>query len=151
MVAAYDVLKSLHVALAIVAVGVDLTYPIILGRAERDRAHLGFAARLVQTLDDRVAGPAYVLLAVTGVGLVQLVGLPWSTPWIAMALSLYVVLAVLGLGVYRPILKGQAAAAEAGDREAYDRAAVRGRLVGAALLALALTIVFVMVSKPALG
>src|SRR5229473_7866402 len=109
----YLILKYLHVLLAIVAVGFNMSYPIWLARAQREPEHALYVLRGIKTLDDRFANPAYALLLVLGLAMTFSAGIPLSTFWIAAALVLYVVLIVGGLLVYSPTLKGQIAALEA--------------------------------------
>src|SRR5205814_413201 len=98
----YLVLKWLHVLLAIAAVGTNLTYGIWLAHAARSPQALAFTLRGVKVLDDRVANPAYGLLLVTGLALAYLGGWSFRTPWIMIALTLYVIAIVLGLVAYGP-------------------------------------------------
>jgi hypothetical protein len=63
-------LKLVHVFAAIVAVGANVTYAFWLALAGQDRAKLVFAINGIRRLDSRVANPAYVVLALTGVPLV---------------------------------------------------------------------------------
>ncbi len=82
----YDVVKFLHVLLAIAAIGANMTYGIWISRAAREPRALAFALRGVKILDDRIANPAYVLLFITGAAMVFLGRLPWTTPWLLAAL-----------------------------------------------------------------
>jgi len=63
--------------------------------------------RGVKFLDDRVANPSYVGLALIGVAMV-LIG-PWRFDmlWIAVTIGLYVALAATGLLLYTPTLSRQ--------------------------------------------
>lgn len=146
----YTLIKWLHVLLAITAVGANVTYGAWLARATRDPQHLTFALRGVKFLDDRVANPAYGLLLVTGVILWWRLPWPLQTGWLLAALFLYVLVLVLGLGVYTPLLRRQIAAAEQpGPASAEYRAIARqGMLLGIVLALLVVAITFLMVSKP---
>src|SRR5262249_50579221 len=128
----YLLLKWLHVLLAIVAVGTNMTYGIWLARAGRDPQHLLFALRGVKVLDDRVANPAYGFLLITGVALVYVSGLSFTTPWVLAALVLYALLFLLGLFGYTPTLKRQIAAAESGGAGSseYQALARRATMIG---------------------
>ncbi|MDQ4095161.1 MAG: DUF2269 domain-containing protein, partial [Actinomycetota bacterium] len=68
----YEVLKYVHIVLAILAIGFNASYGIWLARAAKEPEHTGYALRGIKVLDDRVANPAYALLFVTGVLLVLL-------------------------------------------------------------------------------
>ncbi len=149
----YLILKWLHVVMAIVAIGANITYGVWLARAQRNPEHLAFAVRGVKILDDRVANPAYGLLLVTGVITAFVGGLPLTTPWILAALVLYVVLVLLAVFLYTPTLRQQVQFAEAGQGQSTDYAALarRGTVVGIAMAVIALAITFLMVVKPSLS
>ena len=98
----YEVLKFVHVLLAIVAVGFNATYAVWLARAAREPEHEAFALRGVKFLDDRIANPAYALLLVTGLSMVWVGDLDLVQFWLLTALVLYVVAVGLGLFVYTP-------------------------------------------------
>lgn len=145
----YPWLKLLHILLAIVAVGFNISYSIWLARAAREPQHLGYALRGIKFLDDRVANPAYVGLAVVGVILV-LMRWSFTTLWILLAIGLYVVMGVVALAFYSPTLSRQIAVYEAdgpGGPE-FARLSVRGRTVGGLLGVIVLAILVVMVVKP---
>jgi uncharacterized membrane protein len=146
----YPYIKFLHVLLAIVAVGFNASYGVWLARAAREPAHLGHVLRGIKVLDDRFANPAYGLLLITGLANVFIAGIPLTTPWIAGALALWLVLIVVGAAVYSPTLRKQIAALETGgpDGAEYRALAARGRTVGIALAVIVVVIVFLMVVKP---
>jgi uncharacterized membrane protein len=147
----YVGLKLLHVILAIVAVGFNLSYGILLARAGREPEHLGHVLRTVQFLDSRFANPAYGLLLVTGVGMTFAGGIPLTTFWIMGALTLFVVLLLMGIFLYSPALRNQIAALDryGVDSAEYRRAASRQTIVGAAFAVPLLLILYLMVFKPA--
>jgi uncharacterized membrane protein len=135
-----------------VAVGANMTYGIWLARASRKPEVLPFTLRSIKLIDDRLANPAYASLIVTGLLMVFVARLPLTTPWLASALVLYVVLVLLGLLGYTPTLKKQI---EVVEREGFDSAEYRAiarrcARLGILLAVLAVTIVFLMVIKPAL-
>src|SRR6266567_2872633 len=98
MLAAYSVLKWLHVLLAMLAVGSNMTYGVWIARsAKGDPKYHAQVLRTVKFIDDRMANPAYLLLLVTGLGMVALpTGPAITTPWLLVALVLYVVAILLG-------------------------------------------------------
>jgi hypothetical protein len=55
----YVLLKFIHIASAIVAVGSNITYGVWNARAGSDPSHAGFALKGVKFIDDRIANPAY--------------------------------------------------------------------------------------------
>lgn len=146
----YPWLKVIHILLAIVAVGTNVTYGVWLARAAGQPQHLGWTLRGVKLLDDRVANPAYVGLGLVGV-LMVLVG-PWEfeTAWIAISIGLYAILALVGFGLYTPTLSRQIRAYEADGPESPTFAALgrRARIYGALLAVDALAIIVLMVVKP---
>jgi uncharacterized membrane protein len=148
----YEVLKFLHVLLAIVAVGFNATYGIWLARAARERDHEAFALRGVKFLDDRFANPAYALLLVTGLLMVWVGDLDLTRFWLLTALVLYALAVVLGLFVYTPTLRNQIAALESGGPDSAEFRALsrRGTTVGILLAVDVIVIVFLMVTKPTL-
>lgn len=148
----YAVLKFVHVALAIVAIGSNVSYGLWLRRAAREPQHAAHILRGVKVLDDRFAGPAYGLLLVTGFALVVVGDIPLTSFWILAALVLYAGILIGGLFFYTPTLRGQTALAEAGssDSDEYRRLAKRGTVVGGGLIAFAFAIEFLMVTKPTL-
>ena len=146
----YNLLKFVHVMLAIVAIGFNASYGIWLARAGREPQHLGHVLRTIKTLDDRFANPAYVLLLVTGVLMVLVGGISFETFWIAASIGLWLVLVVVGLGVYTPTLRRQIALVDsaAADSSEYTQVAKRGIIVGVVLAVIVTIIVFLMVTKP---
>ena len=147
---AYPWLKVAHIILAIVAVGANVTYGIWQARAAREPMHLGWTLRGVKFLDDRVANPAYVGLAVLGVAMV-LIG-PWrfEMVWIAVSIALYIALAAVGLFLYSPTLSRQIRVYETDGPTSSEFAALssRGRMLGLLMGAMVLAIVTLMVVKP---
>jgi uncharacterized membrane protein len=148
----YAVLKYVHVALAIIAIGFNTSYALWLRRAAAEPEHAAYALRGIKFLDDRFATPAYILLLLTGFALIGIGGIPLTTFWILAALVLYVAVVVGGMVFYSPSLRGQVALAEAGrsDSEEYRRLTQRGTAVGAILIVIVFLIEFLMVTKPTL-
>ena len=145
----YLALKVVHILAAIVAVGGNLTYSFWLPRAGRDRDRLIWTLENVHRFDRAIANPAYIALLVTGIAMV--VALPWSFErlWLALALALYVGVAVLGITVYAPTIRRQVAEAER-DPESVDyaRIAARSNALGILTTAIVVVIVVLMVTKP---
>jgi uncharacterized membrane protein len=146
----YPWLKLAHIVLAIVAVGSNVTYGIWQVRAAREPQHVGWALRGVKFLDDRIANPAYVLLGAVGVAMV-LIG-PWKfeTPWLAIAIGLYVALAAVGFGLFSPTLSRQIRVYETDGAASDEFVALgrRSRVLGLLLAVIVLAIVSLMVLKP---
>jgi uncharacterized membrane protein len=150
----YLLLKWLHVLLAIVAVGANVTYGVWLSRTSQNPDHLPYVLRTIKFIDDRIANPCYLLLAVTGLGMVFLpIGPSPTTPWLLIAIVLYIVALLLGFLMYSPALRRQIEAAEkAGPTSAeYNVAAAQGRQLGIIIAVIVVAIVFLMVVKPGFG
>jgi uncharacterized membrane protein len=150
-VSLFLILKLIHIGAAIVAVGANVTYAFWLRRAGRDQSRLLDALDGIRALDRRVANPGYIVLLLSGLAMVFNAGIPLTTFWIAAAIVLYVMVAVIGLVLYAPALRRHRAEAERdpGSPE-YDRAAFRSTALGLATVAAVAVILVLMVFKPTL-
>ena len=147
----FTTLKFLHILLAIIAIGFNSAYGLIIGRARKaGTAELKFALRTVKVMDDYVANPCYVLLLLTGVGMVYVSPYQWSWKWIHGSLALLVVAFVLSIGFYTPTLRKQIAVLESrgADDAEFVRLSKRGSMLGGLLGLIVLAIVGLMVYKP---
>lgn len=148
----YPWLKLVHILLAIVAVGFNFTYGILIRRAAREPEHLGHVLRTVKTLDDRFATPAYLALPVFGLAMVYVGPYDITDLWILLSLGLFVVLVLVGALGYTPTLRRQIAALEADGAASAEYTALqdRGNQFGALLGLLVVVIIGLMVLKPSL-
>lgn len=146
----FAIFKFLHILLAIVAVGFNISYAIWLSRGARDPQHLDFALRGVKLLDDRFANPAYLLLLVTGLTMVFLSGIPLTTFWIAGALVLWFIAVLIGFLAYTPTLRKQIETLgnSGPDSSDYKQLSSRGQLLGIVLAIIVIVILILMVFKP---
>lgn len=147
---AFLLLKLAHVLLAIVAVGMNLSYPLWLGLAERQPEHLAFTIRTIRAIDRRVANPAYALLLVTGLALALTSGISLAQTWLLAAIGVYVAAALLGYFVFGPVVRAELGALErggVGDRE-YRRRRGQARALGVMTTTMVLAILALMVLKP---
>src|SRR5262249_34486941 len=131
--------------------GFNATYPIWIQRAERHPEHLDFALRGVKILDDYAANPAYVLLLVSGLTMAIVAHYNvLTTFWLLAALVIFLVVAILGFGVYTPTLRRQirALATEGQKSQTYQTLSMRGTVVGIILAVLVLLILALMVFRP---
>ncbi len=144
----YNLLKFVHVLLAITAVGSNITYGVWNALASREPAHLPFALRGISFIDRRVATPAYGLLLLTGLVLV-VIQTGWRG-WVIAALILFALLIVVAVGFYSRALRQQiqVLATDGQASPAYKRLDGQTTLYGIASLVIALAIVFMMVVKP---
>lgn len=145
----YNLIKYIHVLLAITAVGSNITYAVWNARGAREAQHLTFALRGIQFLDRRVANPAYGLLLVTGLILVA-VGQLGFPRWIIAALILFALLIIVAIGFYSRAMNRQIQVLETqGEASpAYKQVAGQAQLFGIISMVIVLVIVFMMVVKP---
>ena len=149
MVDLYGLLKLVHVFAAIVAVGANVTYAYWLALAGQDRAKLVFAINGIRRLDSRVANPAYIVLALTGVPLVIVGHWSFTAPWIWLSIVLYLATAFIGITLYAPSIRGQLREAEEDpSSDNYAAAARRNNALGLTTLVIVSVIVGLMVLKP---
>ena len=142
-------LKLVHVASAIVAIGANVTYAIWMSRAHRDRAHLVFVIETIRFLDRRLALPAYALVLLTGIGMVARGVYSFTTGWIVAAIALYALAVVVGVVAFAPTIRRQLAEARRDPSSAaYAELARRNQVLTLVTLAVVAAIVVLMVTKP---
>jgi uncharacterized membrane protein len=150
----FVIVKFLHVLLAIIAVGFNASYGVWLARVAREPVPTqSFVLNGIKRLDDWFANPAYVLLAVTGVTMVFVGELRFTTFWIAGGIVLWAIAVALGFFVYTPMVRNQIRALETAGAESddYRRYASNARFMGILLAVIVVVIVFLMVTKPTLA
>ena len=150
----FVIVKFFHILLAIIAVGFNASYGVWLARLAREPVPTqSFVLRGLKRLDDWFANPAYVLLAVTGVTMVFVGELRFTTFWIAGGIVLWAIAVALGFFVYTPMLRSQIQALETTgpDSDDYKRYASNARFMGILLAVIVVVIVFLMVTKPTLS
>jgi uncharacterized membrane protein len=142
-------LKVVHVLAATLAVGTNATAIFWLRHAGRDTVRLRFAIGGIRRVDKTIAIPAFALLVLTG-GLMVWFGIYDLTEgWVLIALVLYVGLAIAGMTVMGPALKGVIAEAERDPNSAaFDAAAQTSLRYTIGSLAILVVIVVLMVTKP---
>jgi uncharacterized membrane protein len=147
----------LHILGAIVALGFSLTYGLWIARGSAEGAtQRVFALKTVSWIDRRFTTPAYVAQAVTGVIMVALID--WELlrrGWLVLSIGIYVLLTVLAMAAFAPAHRRQTALAErlaSGDgvETEYEEAAAAATRWGVVVTLLTVTIVVLMVWKPAL-
>jgi uncharacterized membrane protein len=142
-------LKLIHVLSAITAVGANVTYAFWLRRGGTDRERLLYSIDGVRRLDRTIANPAYIVVLVTGVLMVLTGAYSFETGWIAAAIVLYILTAIVGLTLFAPALRRQQAEAERDPTSpAYAAAANRSNLFGVLTTVIVIVIVYLMVAKP---
>jgi uncharacterized membrane protein len=147
----YLALKLLHILAAMVAVGTNFSYAFWLRLAGNDRERIAHTLQSIHRLDMWLANPAYVIVLLAGIGMVVVGPYPISTPWILVAIALYVLVALIGITLYAPAVRRQRAAALADpDSANYRAAARRSNILGVIAVAIVFAIVTLMVVKPPL-
>ncbi|MDE3113135.1 MAG: DUF2269 family protein [Chloroflexota bacterium] len=146
---AYLLLKFVHVLLAILAVGYNFSYGVWRALARGDRERVRFALAGIQRLD-RIANAGYGLLLVTGLAMVFLHNIPIRTFWVETSISLWILVAVVGMAVYARVARRQRALLDSTgpDDPAYRAADARSTQLGIGVTILVVIIVFLMVVKP---
>lgn len=144
----YNLLKFVHVLLAITALGSNITYGIWNMLAAREPANVLYTLKGIAFIDRRIANPSYGLLLITGL---ILVAMQWGwRGWIVTALILFVLLIVVAVGFYARALREQiqVLATQGPASAAYKQLEGQARLYGIVAVLIALAIVFMMVVKP---
>jgi uncharacterized membrane protein len=152
-VTAYSWLKLIHVIAAITAVGTNLTYFVWLARTRLAPDRAAPVLDGIKVLDSRLANPAYVVLPVTGIAMVLVGDLSFSTFWIATAIGLYIVMGVIAGTLFGPALRRQTtiALAEGAASTTYELAARRTVITGVVTMLPVAGILYLMVMKPTLS
>ena len=147
----YLALKLLHILLAIVAVGFTTTFGLIMAGSSTEPGAMPHALRTIARLE-RVAGPSFGGLLVTGLLMGWLGNIGWRTLWFAGSLGVTAVAMGLALGVARPALLKQVAlvGSSSPPLEELRRLGARSRAVGMVLSLLSLVLIGLMVFKPTL-
>jgi len=149
----YATVKWIHVLCAIVSLGANLTYFPWFMTVPKNRETLVFTLKTIRLLDNWIANPSYILAYITGEIMMRVGGqIHYSTPWMTVALILYVIISILGLFVYAPMLKKQQQLAEAkgADDAEYQRVSRNGIILGTVIVIITIGITFLMVAKPQL-
>ena len=146
----YTLIKFVHVFGAITAIGTNLTYVLWIRRTANAPEHLPYVLQTIRYLDRRLANPAYVLILLSGLGMVTLVDAWRTTFWVAAGLALYIAAFALGIFGFAPNFRRQIAALErdgAASAE-FARFSRRTSRYLALMVGVVVTVVLVMVFKP---
>ncbi|MCU7372357.1 DUF2269 domain-containing protein [Paucibacter sp. O1-1] len=153
----YLLLKWLHVLSSVVLVGTGFGSAFYMFFANRSGsvAAQAVVTRLVVRADWCFTTPAAIFQPLSGLWLAHLAGWPWSTPWLALALGLYLLAGACWLPVVWLQLR-MAEMATAAVRAAtplpplYWRYARRWEALGYPAFVAMLAVFYLMVAKPAL-
>ena len=146
-----QILLTLHILASLVAVGATVSYLFWLRRAVLAPESRSFTLETIRLLERFMVVPAYVIVLLSGLGLIDRAGWAWSTPWLELSILLFVVLMGL-VGVQARVIKGQIALVADGSSDSadYDRAHARGRLLLGLKVVVIIALVYLMVFKPGL-
>jgi uncharacterized membrane protein len=150
----YLVLKWVHVLSSTIlfGAGVGSAFHLFAASVRRRTGGVAAGARNVVLADWLLTTPTAILQPVTGVALVHKAGLPFSTPWVAWSLGLYVVAIACWLPVVVMQIRMRSVAEAAEARHApvpaaYDRLFHWWTALGLAAFVAFLLIFWLMVTK----
>ena len=145
----YLILKFIHIAAAITAVGANITYGVWNVRSQSDPAHLGFALKGIKFIDDRIANPAYGVVFLTGLIMV-FVGHWGLRFWTVAAVILFIALVAVAVGLFSPLLNRMIREVDAGQTASpeFEGLVRRNRILGAVFGLIIALILVLMVFKP---
>jgi uncharacterized membrane protein len=149
----YTTLKFLHVLLVIIAVGFNVSFGLILGRAAKastDGRELKYALGTVRLMS-AIANGSYVLVLLTGVAMVQVAHYPWALKWIHGSAALLLIGLLIAFFYLTPLgKKRERLLVERGPADPeFVRLSKRSAMVGGLLSLVTLIILWLMVAKPA--
>ncbi|HEV7330547.1 MAG TPA: DUF2269 family protein [Flavisolibacter sp.] len=148
---AYLIIKFIHVVSAIVAVGLNCSYPIWFMAARRQHENLLFTLQGIKKMDDWVANPSYLISLATGLLLVYFGNYSFfDNRWILFATILFGMMGLVAFGFYSPLLSSliKTLKTTGSNNEEYQRLDKKQIRLGALLIIIAMSIVFLMISKP---
>jgi uncharacterized membrane protein len=149
MASLYPYFKWLHILGAIAALGANFTYPIWLRLARKEPSSTRFTLHGIEAVE-KIANAGYAILLLTGVAMVLLANIPWTTPWLLSALVLLAIVIFVVAAFYVPAQKKQQALVDKPTSAEYLAAEDRAARFGVLVILLVVAIEFLMTVKPAL-
>ena len=148
----FELVKSVHVLSAIVAVGFNLSYGVLTTRAAKEPEHELHVLQTIRVMDRRFANVGYAILLATGVWMILITPYELTELWILLGIGLYVLASLIGIIVYAPLIRRQLAILQADGPSSseYRRLAARAKRLGVTLSLIVVIIVLLMVTKPAI-
>jgi hypothetical protein len=157
MEAMFPWILLLHIAGAVVAFGPVFTFRLIGAMAAAEPMHANFALRVTRAISGRIVIPLAIFQGVTGLALIGIEQInPFERLWLLVAIVLYAVALTISLGFQTPLLKRMIEmtstppppGATGGPPPEFLATAAKVRASGLILLALIVSIIFLMVVKP---
>lgn len=146
----FPLLLVVHIGLAVSLLAPSVLLPFLLRRSDAVGGGYNPATRLLMRLQGTGSVIIGVGLALTGVGLLALLGTELLTqPWLLVALGLYAANLLVAAFVSRPNLR-RLLRLEGGDDATWRRRARQQRYVAYGMAAMVGVIGFLMSTKPAL-
>ena len=149
MLALLPYLLWLHILGAITALGANFTYPIWARLARREPESTRFTLQGIEAVE-KVANAGYGVLFLTGIAMLLVSGIPWTTPWVLSGLILFFIVGAIAGLLYIPAQKKQAALSDKPTSPEYIAADERASRIGVLVILLVVLIEFLMTVKPAL-
>ena len=149
MLALLPYLKLLHILGAVTALGANFTYPIWLRLGRKETSATRFALHGIEAVE-KVANSGYVVLLLTGVAMLYVGGIAWTTPWVLTGLILFFVVGGIAGVLYIPAQRKQNALSDNPTSSEYLAAEDRASRTGVVVIILVVIIEFLMTVKPAL-
>jgi uncharacterized membrane protein len=152
---AYSISVFLHVSAVVVGLGATFALAVAFPLATRlDARHLPFVHHLSLMLNQRITGPAVLVIVATGI--YQTIDGPWSFGdfWISATILIVIALGALNGVYFMPTDRKLAAQAErevangGAVSDDYQRQAQRETVLGTVAGVLVLAAVFLMITKP---
>jgi uncharacterized membrane protein len=145
----YLILKWLHILSAIIAVGANATHILWLRLANQEQEAKPFISQGLERLETMTL-PFYILLFLSGLGMIFVSGLAWTTPWVLSGIVGFVLMAFLGAGVYGPAQRQMRELADNPESPDYKTLEERSKQILVIVLLLAVLVEYLMTVKPAL-
>jgi len=149
----YGTLKVVHVLSVVAWIGAGMAFAMMTARLIRERNRATMAVFLPQTSTymQTVAGPASLLVLLSGIAMVIVGRIGFAPLWISWGFAGMLVHFVFGATVMRKrmIALGQAVASSASDDSALAQAGARLRTAQLIYLIVMASVIVVMVLKPA--
>lgn len=142
-------LKWLHILGAIAGLGANLTFPVWLKLAKREPNAVRFTVYGIEVVE-KVANAGYATVLLTGIGMVLITNIPWTTPWLLSALFLFGAIGIVIGSLYLPAQKKLNVYAEQPESPQYFAAQKRTVSIMITVIVLVVSIEFLMTVKPAL-